>query len=71
MYAAVSCALANMNYISSSFPTQGSLMDMMWLKAVNEMERRLLTPSMMALELQNKYDEYKSKKGHFPYLFAP
>lgn len=46
-------------------------MDMMWLKAVNEMERRLLTPSMMALELQNKYDEYKSKKGHFPYLFAP
>lgn len=46
-------------------------MNMMWLKAVNEMEQRLLTPSMMALELQNKYDEDKSKKGHFPYLFAP
>lgn len=52
-------------------PTQGSLMNMMWLKAVNEMEQRLLTPYTMALGLQNKYDEDKSKKGHFPYFFAP
>ncbi|ONL95427.1 hypothetical protein ZEAMMB73_Zm00001d028328 [Zea mays] len=38
--------------IMNLIPTQGSLMNMMWLKAVNEMEQRLLTPSMMARDLK-------------------